>query len=326
MKRLHIFLGTLLWAFCAPTLPAQWSTLEGCRLLSNDFNDGDSFHVEHEGKEYIFRLYFVDAPETDLSFPERVAEQGKHFGISPEEAISLGKKAKKATERALSGRFTVITRFQGAKGRSGLPRYFAFVETGDRKDLAAVLVANGLARVFGVKAISPEGTPASEQTVQYENLERRAKRQRLGAYRRSSSRERTELDTSIPQPEPSRPLQAPVHNDPPPLMIEDSNAERINQLTSEESLRNLLPKVEFKDGDYSEIPGWKPPAKTAVPDTGLISLNSATSDELQELPGVGPQLARAIVARRPFSSVADLRTVSGIGPKKYAELLPLVSP
>ena len=60
-----------------------------------------------------------------------------------------------------------------------------------------------------------------------------------------------------------------------------------------------------------------------------VNLNTATVAQLEELPGVGPVTAAAIVAWREdnggFSSVADLQEVSGIGPKGFAKLEPLVS-
>ena len=43
----------------------DWIVLNNCRLIVNPANDGDSFHVEHQGREHIFRLYFVDTPETN---------------------------------------------------------------------------------------------------------------------------------------------------------------------------------------------------------------------------------------------------------------------
>lgn len=62
---------------------------------------------------------------------------------------------------------------------------------------------------------------------------------------------------------------------------------------------------------------------------GLINLNTATTDQLQELPGVGPVLAAAILDWRErnggFSAVADLQEVSGIGPKSFEKLAPLVT-
>lgn len=36
-----------------------------------------------DGEERIFRLYFVDAPESALTYPERLQEQAEYFGIRP---------------------------------------------------------------------------------------------------------------------------------------------------------------------------------------------------------------------------------------------------
>ncbi|MFG2328581.1 helix-hairpin-helix domain-containing protein [Streptomyces sp. NPDC048604] len=61
-----------------------------------------------------------------------------------------------------------------------------------------------------------------------------------------------------------------------------------------------------------------------------VSLNSATAEQLDTLPGVGPVLAQHIVDYRTehggFRSVAELREVNGIGARRYAELEPLVRP
>ena len=55
-----------------------------------------------------------------------------------------------------------------------------------------------------------------------------------------------------------------------------------------------------------------------------VDLNSATAEQLDALPGVGPATAAAIVAERrqhgPFASVDDLARVRGIGPAKLAAL------
>jgi competence protein ComEA len=57
---------------------------------------------------------------------------------------------------------------------------------------------------------------------------------------------------------------------------------------------------------------------------GVVNLNAATATELDSLPGVGPVLAQRIVDYRaqhgPFSSVEQLREVSGIGAAKFANL------
>ena len=56
----------------------------------------------------------------------------------------------------------------------------------------------------------------------------------------------------------------------------------------------------------------------------LININTASAEELDELPGVGESTARAIIEDRekngPFSSPEDLMRVSGIGEKKFERL------
>ncbi|WP_234989146.1 helix-hairpin-helix domain-containing protein [Demequina sp. NBRC 110052] len=62
---------------------------------------------------------------------------------------------------------------------------------------------------------------------------------------------------------------------------------------------------------------------------GPVNLNTADLDALEELPGVGPVLAAAIVADRdahgPYASVDDLERVSGVGAATLARLRPLVT-
>ena len=62
---------------------------------------------------------------------------------------------------------------------------------------------------------------------------------------------------------------------------------------------------------------------------GPVDVNRATADELEELPGVGPATAAAIVTERerngPFADVDDLDRVPGIGPAKLAALRDLVT-
>jgi len=69
------------------------------------------------------------------------------------------------------------------------------------------------------------------------------------------------------------------------------------------------------------VPSATPSATTTTP---LINLNSATSAQLDTLPGVGPSTAKAIIGFRnrkgPFGKVEDLLNVPGIGPAKVAAL------
>nr|WP_234389246.1 ComEA family DNA-binding protein [Streptomyces sp. CS149] len=61
-----------------------------------------------------------------------------------------------------------------------------------------------------------------------------------------------------------------------------------------------------------------------------LSLNSATAEQLETLPGVGPVLAQHMIDYRTenngFRSVDELRQVNGIGDRRFADLRPLVRP
>src|SRR5437588_12216585 len=111
---------------------APWVTLQGGHYLVKRANDGDSFHISVAGKEYIFRLYFVDAPETTAEFRDRVEEQAKYFGITVDQNLGLGELAKTYTREKLSGPFLVRTCWEAAMGRSRMQRFFPFVQTNTR--------------------------------------------------------------------------------------------------------------------------------------------------------------------------------------------------
>ncbi|MFL5798366.1 MAG: helix-hairpin-helix domain-containing protein [Actinomycetota bacterium] len=61
----------------------------------------------------------------------------------------------------------------------------------------------------------------------------------------------------------------------------------------------------------------------------LVNVNTASEQELEALPGIGPVLANSIIAYRtehgPFPTVDALDDVSGIGPATLADLRPLVT-
>ena len=78
------------------------------------------------------------------------------------------------------------------------------------------------------------------------------------------------------------------------------------------------------------VPGAASSPGTGVAGATVVSLSSATVEELDELPGVGPITAQKIVDYRaehgPFASVDDLDAVPGIGPTRIEQLRDLVTP
>ena len=175
----------------------DWITLENCRLVPNTANDGDSFHVSVNGKEYIFRLYLVDAPETDAANPARLIEQAKDFGITVPQVIELGETAKAFAGEKLAEPFTVITHMANAMGRSNIERFYAFVQTKDG-DLGEQLIANGLARIHGTSATPPGASSSAAERQRLEQLQDDAKRRKVGGWGMSGQ----PLNVASAAPEP----------------------------------------------------------------------------------------------------------------------------
>ena len=89
------------------------------------------------------------------------------------------------------------------------------------------------------------------------------------------------------------------------------------------------------DGQQVLVPGRGAAAAavgsaTAAPSVGPVALSSATVEQLDGLPGVGPVTAEKIVAYRQqhgaFRSVDELDAIAGIGPSRLADLRGLVVP
>jgi endonuclease YncB( thermonuclease family) len=269
----------LLWLFLVSLAEnasgAEWLTLHNCHYLPNPANDGDSFHVRAGSNEYIFRLYFVDAPETDASIRDRLRDQARYFRVTTAQALQIGREAECFTRQELSRPFTVRTCLEDARGRSHLPRYFALVEVAGA-DLAERLVANGLARVFGAGSETPGMKRPQLEWQKLRQLERQAKRERIGgwgvAFGRVSVR-------AAAQPGPN----------------------------SGYSNTNFHARY--------------PSAASKIPlSSGKLDINTATTEQLEGVPGLGRILAHRIIEARPFRSADDLQRVEGIGAKKYEKV------
>jgi competence protein ComEA len=56
-----------------------------------------------------------------------------------------------------------------------------------------------------------------------------------------------------------------------------------------------------------------------------VDLNTASRDQLEALPGIGPEIATALIAARPFQSLDELKDIKGIGEARFEQIRPLVT-
>ena len=108
--------------------------------------------------------------------------------------------------------------------------------------------------------------------------------------------------------------------------LADADLDRLNLAAKlADGARVLVPRI----GEASTTePGVTDPAIDDA-EGGLVNLNTATIEQLEELPGIGPVLAAAILEERErrggFTSVNELRDVRGIGEQRFADLRELVT-
>ncbi len=110
---------------------------------------------------------------------------------------------------------------------------------------------------------------------------------------------------SAPEPTPARqPAQTPAAPSAPPASVTPAASPQASAGTS--SAQSTVPEF------------------LRTPPRPRVRLNHAGLDDLQEIPGVGPALARRIIYYRamhgPFRSFQELDQVEGIGPSTIAEI------
>jgi competence protein ComEA len=142
MMRITLAFTLFLLAGLALRADQTLQTFTGCTLVEADWADGDSFPVK----------------------------------------LPDGKQASIRTRELLAKPFTIHTAFAGARGNGEKERAYAFVTTAEGKDLATILIDEGLARAFGVTRQLPDGTSGNEYRETLADLELTAAADRKGIW------------------------------------------------------------------------------------------------------------------------------------------------
>lgn len=175
-----------------PEKVGNYEIYRNCTLAEDRSNDGDSFKVRlPDGREEIFRLYFVDTPESAFrryasgeTNHKRIRDQAADLGgITPEQAVEIGKKAKGFTLGLLeSAPFTIHTCWDSPFHDRRYHAHIEVRENGRFRWLDEMLVERGLVRIITKPADMPDGTPANAHKDHLREMESKAKRDGQGTW------------------------------------------------------------------------------------------------------------------------------------------------
>lgn len=127
-------------------------------LVESRANEGDTLRIRYGNEEHIFVLYFVDAIETTMNHPQRVADQGRWFGGVPDKTLlEVGNEASAyVTQLLKTNHFNVLTRWERVPNTV---RYYAVIKVqqpGGPVYLSDLLIRKGFARVVGLMTELPD--------------------------------------------------------------------------------------------------------------------------------------------------------------------------
>lgn len=195
--RLSVFTSLIISLISISTSHAEHlKKIVGCTLIETKWADGDSFLVQTpDHGQVTVRLYGADCIEwhiTDETDARRLRAQRRYFGITKsastaQDSIAMAKKygeeAYTAMKQLLSNPFTLYTSFADARGDGKHKRIYGFIITNEGHDLSAALVAEGLARAFGVYRETWDHRHHNEYREALKDLELVAAKQNKGVWK-----------------------------------------------------------------------------------------------------------------------------------------------
>ena len=113
-------------------------------------------------------------------------------------------------------------------------------------------------------------------------------------------------------------------------LTEEADLSNVNLAAPlEDAVKIYIPNVNDALDDEKNILSSDGPSSSTSSSNGKININKATASELENIPSVGPSTAQKIITYREengkFSSIDDIKNVSGIGDKTFENIKDYIS-